>query len=801
MRKIIIIAIIALISAALALQPDFKKNGYVQEQIQISNSAATGLYLGSVRNTDRSLPDITETMQGALVNSPQQSYLNQPEMPVLPQEIKSITISGNYRVTGVVVREGSVSAAEINSTVVKTSPRVTWRQQPNLPSSNCNQSYFPGKWAAFNSGFDGKNTQINIQIYTAQYSENEHKLLVLNNYVADIYGEPVNLQVQSPKFRLSNATHIIISPAEWQLTADSLAALHNQQGSNSEVVTLEAICGQYQPAEDPVVSGYANATNTSIHDYAFEKAKKIIAYLRNQAAHPNLTDITILGDGKVIPPAYYFYNETSTDPSATYEEWVPSDHYYASPDYDWVCNFGVNRLSLTSASQLSAYVHKLNNWMTNLNGDWLLKASVEGGNPFDSQYFIGEMINNQVTCANYFNGFQVDKYHLSNNKFNRTSVMNHLTNDDFLFHLNIAHGSGSAVYYDNGTSLSGQTVAAFPAKDKLPVYISISCDNGAFDTRLYNGFGSTSYAEYITRSKGAAICYVGGSRSNGGMPLFTIQNGNLHYHGTDDTYTLITGYLKSYRSQSNPTFGSLLKGAKDYFLTVSDMNNPWNLTAYVRFVQHGSAGTKLPVAPSINSETTVPVISLINGTNNQWFQYRELSTGENANYSISDNESYNTTSVSFTTDSTSAYQFIKNYQTLSLPDVAGNFTLDNSPRNKFVLNKLSNSEYKEAWHYSYLKSSTDINADNLVKRFNLSQNYPNPFNPLTSINYEIKNATNVNLSVYNAKGELAKTLVNCMQNSGHHNVVFDASMLNSGVYFYKLEAEGISLVNKMILCK
>jgi len=65
----------------------------------------------------------------------------------------------------------------------------------------------------------------------------------------------------------------------------------------------------------------------------------------------------------------------------------------------------------------------------------------------------------------------------------------------------------------------------------------------------------------------------------------------------------------------------------------------------------------------------------------------------------------------------------------------------------------------------------------------------------------LRAANNVRLSVYNAKGELVKSLINGLQSAGKHNVNFDGSTLNSGVYFYKLEVEGVSLVNKMILCK
>jgi len=83
----------------------------------------------------------------------------------------------------------------------------------------------------------------------------------------------------------------------------------------------------------------------------------------------------------------------------------------------------------------------------------------------------------------------------------------------------------------------------------------------------------------------------------------------------------------------------------------------------------------------------------------------------------------------------------------------------------------------------------------------LVQNYPNPFNPVTSISYQLAAMSNVQLAVYNAKGELVKTLVNDLQNAGRYSVNFDGAAFNSGVYFYKLEADGKNMVKRMLLVK
>jgi hypothetical protein len=114
--------------------------------------------------------------------------------------------------------------------------------------------------------------------------------------------------------------------------------------------------------------------------------------------------------------------------------------------------------------------------------------------------------------------------------------------------------------------------------------------------------------------------------------------------------------------------------------------------------------------------------------------------------------------------------------------------------------------------YSYRLKQVDFNGEfeysNVVEvlvltpnKFELSQNYPNPFNPTTSISFTLPQAGNVKLSVYNLLGQEVQTLVNGFMETGLHSVNFEAKNLNSGIYLYKLEANGISSVRKMTLLK
>jgi hypothetical protein len=95
----------------------------------------------------------------------------------------------------------------------------------------------------------------------------------------------------------------------------------------------------------------------------------------------------------------------------------------------------------------------------------------------------------------------------------------------------------------------------------------------------------------------------------------------------------------------------------------------------------------------------------------------------------------------------------------------------------------------------------DVNLKQAPRSFTLSQNYPNPFNPTTTIDFALPKAAYVKLSVFNVLGQKVAALVNAHMNAGQQSVVFDASKLSSGVYFYKLEAGDFRSIKKMMLLK
>jgi hypothetical protein len=112
----------------------------------------------------------------------------------------------------------------------------------------------------------------------------------------------------------------------------------------------------------------------------------------------------------------------------------------------------------------------------------------------------------------------------------------------------------------------------------------------------------------------------------------------------------------------------------------------------------------------------------------------------------------------------------------------------------------------------YLKVMTPLDAGDdhenpsAPQTFSLFQNQPNPFNPETQISYCLPRAGQVNLTVYNVLGRRIKTLFDGHQTPGIHSVAWDGRDENgltssSGIYFYRLQADGFDQTKRMILMK
>jgi len=111
--------------------------------------------------------------------------------------------------------------------------------------------------------------------------------------------------------------------------------------------------------------------------------------------------------------------------------------------------------------------------------------------------------------------------------------------------------------------------------------------------------------------------------------------------------------------------------------------------------------------------------------------------------------------------------------------------------------RLKQVDYDGSFSYSNILSFENPSA----AEFTLAQNYPNPFNPETKIEYSIPGDRFVELRVFDVMGSEIITLVKEQKTAGTHSVLFDASNIPSGVYFYTLTAGDFVSTKKMMLVR
>ena len=130
----------------------------------------------------------------------------------------------------------------------------------------------------------------------------------------------------------------------------------------------------------------------------------------------------------------------------------------------------------------------------------------------------------------------------------------------------------------------------------------------------------------------------------------------------------------------------------------------------------------------------------------------------------------------------------------------GDYTLDYSSQPNLL--SRAGIEVLGPFAIGMFKSPTHVIQNEYIPvKFSLNQNYPNPFNPVTRIQYTIGIRQFVTLKIYNILGNEVATLVNEKKPAGKYKIVFDASGLSSGVYFYTLHAGSFVQTKKLIVLK
>ena len=130
-----------------------------------------------------------------------------------------------------------------------------------------------------------------------------------------------------------------------------------------------------------------------------------------------------------------------------------------------------------------------------------------------------------------------------------------------------------------------------------------------------------------------------------------------------------------------------------------------------------------------------------------------------------------------------------------------------------IVDSVSNRIYSQVAHFSTLAITeamdvTAIEHDKtiLISGYKLDANYPNPFNPSTTINFNVPNAGEVSMMIYDLQGRLIKAWTKSASDAGQYSVVWNGRnsfgrKVSSGIYIYRMKAGKFSESRKMLLLK
>ncbi len=126
-----------------------------------------------------------------------------------------------------------------------------------------------------------------------------------------------------------------------------------------------------------------------------------------------------------------------------------------------------------------------------------------------------------------------------------------------------------------------------------------------------------------------------------------------------------------------------------------------------------------------------------------------------------------------------------------------------TPTRTLYLQKAGEAQYhlvNEPYDYSGTSIVSTTKPD-MPDAFAITQNFPNPFNPSTSIQFYIPKSGNVQLEIFDIRGDVVDVLVNAYMLAGDHVKVWNSNRRASGTYFYRLSFGGMSKTKSMMLLK
>jgi len=540
----------------------------------------------------------------------------EPGQPLLPAKTFKVELDREAEVQGLEVVAGTFREIQTELNLLPALQADGPKDEQVIADEKVygSSTLFPGRLVSIDHGADNERQYVFVRLFPVQYEPAKKHVVLLTQATLRLYyrlNEPANASEPGAGYKRSqsdrapgwttDAQCVVLCPASLQPEAQRLSRFHaEQEGIPSAVVTTEWIGQAYAPLDDPPYEGYQGeqlSGRDRIRNYDYTLAKKIVAYLRDPAAHPRLAYVTILGDGLLVPPSFYFHfglddtlHQHWAAEDRIHGKWVPTDLFYGSPDYDLVPNLRVGRLSVHNAAEAVLVVDKVIRWHQAADWAWFRNVQIGGMLGFAAA---------QAERDGLFEGMKIKKCLRDDDRMARVFIEPALTTRDTGIFWCCVHGSVPCQSWLE-SPLSADDLLRYPPHTRVPIFLALTCDSGAFDVELLKWPGDPvthSFGEGVLLSPAAGIAYFGSSRPARGGASICLRYGKKTIIRGRYLGRLLEGILES-RSRGADTLGQLYMDALFAFVSNNDMGgNPRNVLTAFQFVLLGDPALKIPVRP------------------------------------------------------------------------------------------------------------------------------------------------------------------------------------------------------------
>jgi hypothetical protein len=523
-----------------------------------------------------------------------------PGEPELPMETFVLKVERNAHVLGVEVKSGQyreIQEALHLTPHAQVKGANIWKVVAD-PAEYSLKSYLPGMLVSYDSGRDNQHLSVFIHFFPVQYIPSTKKTVLVERARLELtYTIDTGAQAEplSRRGALAKAKCVVVCPRHFESSAQRLADFHTaEEKIRSVVATTEWIQETYEPAEDPSFSGYKDSTLPgfqTITNYNYDLARRIIAFLRDSAAHPKLQYVALLGGAAQVPPSYYhfqpFEEEWYGQRAKDGESWTATDLLYSSPDYDLVPNYEIGRLPARNSQEAAHLVEKTIRWHQQADWRWFRNTVVAslGGTEVWRRHRL-------------LDGLEVIELSEANKLMEKQNVEPALNGADVGILIHVGHGSPCHMGLAESI-ITVNDIMKYQEHDKVPMVFSVGCDTAAFDSSLVpgiadylKGFRGISLAESVLLSKVGGIAYFGGARFNTRAWSFHTQAGVLGR----EFYTsqLLLCCLEAYQDGAD-TLGEILSRAVYQYVSRNDLKrDPYGEKILFQFVLLGDPALKIP---------------------------------------------------------------------------------------------------------------------------------------------------------------------------------------------------------------